>query len=322
MKISLITPLFNEEKNIKRYFDAIRKIDFPKDKLEIVLVNDGSTDESKKSLETECKNTDFPTKIVNLSKNQGIANAVDTGVKNAKHKNIVLLGIKNEIFPDALKQFEKLNYKVIIGIPIQKDSHKFDRFFLSVKTRIHRNSFHHAQKEIFLTKDNFEKTPKGTTIFFCEKKLFLESQITNKNSRHSSDDTKLLWNIVQKTDIMISGKPKCYYNTRNSFKENAIHIFNRGPKFIDHYYKITNIMFYLINLTILLLFIGLPIAIYKGILMEVLLFLLLANTIIAIFITEKIREFPTNFIFFPTFILIFFAGIIRGLILKLSERNA
>ena len=321
MKISIVTSLYNEEKNIPKYFKAINSIDYPKENFEVILVNDGSTDKTLELLNKEKQNSKFNVRIINLEKNLGISTAVDTGVRAATYQHVLLLITRAEIFPNALKEFEKLNYDAIIGISIQKNDHIFDKFFLSVKSKVHRNSFNPSKNEIFITKQNYEMTPKGTTIFLCKKNLYLESQIENKNSRHSSDDTKLLWNIVQKTPIMLSSKPRCYYNTRSTLKDNIIHLLNRGPKFVDYYYKPTNIMFYLINLGIILFIIWLYLIITQNRLQEVIATLITANLFISIFISSKISELPRNFILFPFFTTIFFIGIVRGLIIKILPRK-
>lgn len=321
MKISIVTSLYNEEKNIPKYFKAINSIDYPKEKFEVILVNDGSTDKTLELLNKEKQNSKFNVRIINLEKNLGISTAVDTGVRAATYQHVLLLITKAEIFPNALKEFEKLNHSAIVGTAIQKNNHIFDKFFLSVKNKIHKNNFSPGKTEIFLTKENFNNTRKGTTIFFCEKNLYIESQIKNKESKHSSDDTKLLWNIVQKTPIIVSSKPKCYYNTRSTLKDNIIHLLNRGPKFVDYYYKPNNIMFYLINLGIILFIICLYLIITQNKLQEVTAILITANLFISIFISSKLSELTINFVLFPFFITIFFIGIIRGLIIKILPRK-
>ena len=42
--ISIIVPVYNTEKHIERCLDSIMKQDYPN--FEVILVNDGSTDES------------------------------------------------------------------------------------------------------------------------------------------------------------------------------------------------------------------------------------------------------------------------------------
>ena len=47
-KISIAIPTFNEEKNIKKCLDSIFSQDYPKDKLEVLVVDDDSTDQTIK----------------------------------------------------------------------------------------------------------------------------------------------------------------------------------------------------------------------------------------------------------------------------------
>ena len=47
-KISIIVPVFNEEKSLKKLFKKLLNFKFNKNKKEIVAVNDGSTDNSFK----------------------------------------------------------------------------------------------------------------------------------------------------------------------------------------------------------------------------------------------------------------------------------
>jgi glycosyltransferase involved in cell wall biosynthesis len=39
-KISIITPVYNEEKNLHTYFDAIKNLDYSKEDFEIIFIND------------------------------------------------------------------------------------------------------------------------------------------------------------------------------------------------------------------------------------------------------------------------------------------
>jgi len=45
--VTVIIPLWNEQKTIKGTIQSVLDIDYPKDKLEIIIVNDGSTDDSE-----------------------------------------------------------------------------------------------------------------------------------------------------------------------------------------------------------------------------------------------------------------------------------
>src|SRR3989338_8147396 len=45
--VSILVPAYNEEKNIIPALASLINIDYPKNKLEIIVVNDGSTDNTK-----------------------------------------------------------------------------------------------------------------------------------------------------------------------------------------------------------------------------------------------------------------------------------
>ena len=71
MKISIIIPIYNEEKLIISVLKKIETLKVWEDKkcsYEIIIINDGSTDKSYEILE---KNSDLFTKIINNKINKG-----------------------------------------------------------------------------------------------------------------------------------------------------------------------------------------------------------------------------------------------------------
>ena len=48
MKLSIITPMYNSEKYIGRMIRAIKDLDYPQDKIEIIIIDNGSDDDSVK----------------------------------------------------------------------------------------------------------------------------------------------------------------------------------------------------------------------------------------------------------------------------------
>ena len=80
--ISIVIPLFNEEKAIPTLIKSIKKLKKNSFFLsEIILVNDGSTDNTLKEI-TKLK--DY--KIITYSKNRGKGFAIKRGVYNARFK--------------------------------------------------------------------------------------------------------------------------------------------------------------------------------------------------------------------------------------------
>lgn len=91
MKLSLVVPCYNEEKNIPLFYDAVKK-DFEKADYdyELVFVNDGSTDGTFKALKELC-NGDMPVKIVNFSRNFGKEAAMYAGLKESEGDYVTII---------------------------------------------------------------------------------------------------------------------------------------------------------------------------------------------------------------------------------------
>jgi len=98
--LSIIIPVFNEERYIKLLFEKIKKIKLKSFDKEIIIVNDGSTDDSKKIIEKIVqKNKNI--KVIN-KKNQGKGSAIKIGILKSKG-NIVLI-------QDADLEYDPENY--------------------------------------------------------------------------------------------------------------------------------------------------------------------------------------------------------------------
>ena len=80
--ISVIVPVYNVEKYLKRCLDSI--INQTYDKLEIICVNDGSTDNSLEILKGY-KVKDSRIKII-TQENQGLSEARNAGLKIASYR--------------------------------------------------------------------------------------------------------------------------------------------------------------------------------------------------------------------------------------------
>ena len=75
--ISVIIPAYNEEKRITNAIEALLRQTYLKDKMELIVVDDGSTD---KTCEVVSK---YPVKLIRHNKNKGDSASRNTGAKNA-----------------------------------------------------------------------------------------------------------------------------------------------------------------------------------------------------------------------------------------------
>ena len=79
LKISVVIPIFNAEKTLRRCLSSICSQNY--NDLEIICVNDGSSDNSLKILK-EIAKQDSRIKIIN-KKNSGYGAAVNSGIKKS-----------------------------------------------------------------------------------------------------------------------------------------------------------------------------------------------------------------------------------------------
>lgn len=111
--VSVIMPAFNEEKSIARAVEAVLSCDYPEEKIELICVNDGSTDSTGKILQELKEKYHQRLKIINSKKNQGKKKALYSGIKESRGEIIITT--------DADSQVQRRAIKNLI-IPILKDS--------------------------------------------------------------------------------------------------------------------------------------------------------------------------------------------------------
>ncbi|MFA5084606.1 MAG: glycosyltransferase [Candidatus Paceibacterota bacterium] len=100
--VSIIITAFNEEKAILNSVKSVLQLDYPKDKYEIIVVDDGSTDRTFEKV------SEFAEKYGNVrvfkKKNGGAASAKNLGIKKAKGELITTLDADSFVAKDALKK--------------------------------------------------------------------------------------------------------------------------------------------------------------------------------------------------------------------------
>lgn len=103
-KFSIIVPVYNTELYIEKCIDSILNQTY--DDFEMIIVNDGSTDDSKKIIQKYCKeNKDF-VKCIH-KKHGGISSARNKGVQKAKGDYLLFVDSDDFIEKNLLKTLEK-----------------------------------------------------------------------------------------------------------------------------------------------------------------------------------------------------------------------
>lgn len=104
MKLSLIIPIYNEEKLIKEVLRRVRQL--PLDK-EIILVDDASIDGTHRILEQEVAEHPEDTILLTHKENQGKGAAIRTGLKHATGDIIIIQDADLEYNPEEIPQVIK-----------------------------------------------------------------------------------------------------------------------------------------------------------------------------------------------------------------------
>jgi cellulose synthase/poly-beta-1,6-N-acetylglucosamine synthase-like glycosyltransferase len=100
--VSVVIPCYNEEKNIGECLDSVFSSDYPIQKLEVFVVDDGSKDNTKSVLESYQKK--HKNLFVINGKHEGKSASLNLGVRNVKNEIILTIDADTIIEPDALKK--------------------------------------------------------------------------------------------------------------------------------------------------------------------------------------------------------------------------
>ena len=134
-QISIVVPLYNEEKNIRLMYDrlvsSILKIT---SNFEIIYVNDGSKDNSFLEL-LKLSNEDERVKYINFSRNFGHQIAVTAGLDYSKGAAVVIIDGDLQDPPEVIQEMyakHKEGFEVVYG---QRLKRKGDNFFKKITAK-------------------------------------------------------------------------------------------------------------------------------------------------------------------------------------------
>ena len=167
LKISVVTVCLNSEKTIERCLESVIQQNYPKNKIEHIIIDGGSKDSTIKIIKKKHKHIKF----FRSQKDKGIYDAMNIGIKKCNGDLIVILNSDDFFFKNAFNLASKYfnNYKI-------------NYLFGSViKSRVYHNFF---PKRIWYT---FNFYPSHSISFFIQKEVQKKIGKYNIKFKYSAD---------------------------------------------------------------------------------------------------------------------------------------
>lgn len=249
MKISVIIPIYNNEKSLAELIERVVAVSkntvFNKHEFELICVNDGSSDNSIKVLREESSKINIPCIIINLTRNFGSYNAFLAGMNYASGKcNIHLHADLQDPPEHILKMFPHFDkgYKLVIANrENREDKSVFSDFY------------HYLVKKVAI-----KKTPSGgfDLILFDEK---IRKEVVNISEKHTNNVYLINWLGYEFVNVPYTrlkrkhGKSQWHFTKKLSLFADTFFSFSNIPIVIIRSVFYFSFLIFLTTLTLVLL---------------------------------------------------------------------
>ena len=249
IEVSIIIPAYNVEKYIKRTLNSIinQKFKF----FELIVVNDGSTDNTKKIIEETLSNSTINYKLINKP-NEGVSSARNRGIEHASGEYLFFLDGDDYITEDCIEKLynalknNKCDVAYTNYIKIKDNGEEID---VIPKPDLPLTSTSEFLIELELTM--------AITFSFCQilykKSILTENNLFfNPNIEYGEDTEFALKTLVHTKTIAYVNENLIFYLQReNSATKRALfkrYDFINALEDIKEYYKLHNMPEYIIKL--------------------------------------------------------------------------
>lgn len=229
-KISIVSPVYNGQKYISNFIKAIEKQTF-KD-FELLLVNDGSTDDTYQIAREALKNAKFPYQIIN-KENGGQSSARNLGIKKAKGDFIVFLDSDDTIQSKYLENLYKVTISNNCEIAIcDLNRVSEDRIFEELNDEFNYEIKNGKEFFVDFIKHDIEIGPYSLLI---NSKLLKKTKLLfNENSRYS-EEFIFITHLLHEASFVVHLKQRLYnYCLRDGSVSTGATI----EKILNGYYEI------------------------------------------------------------------------------------
>jgi len=136
MEMSVIAPIFNEEKNIFELYRRIREVLLQvTERYEIIFVNDGSKDNSI-SLIKQLAQKDSSVRYIDFSRNFGHQIAVSAGIDFARGDEVVIIDSDLQDPPELILEMHKKHAEGFHVVYARRKTRKGESFFKKITAKM------------------------------------------------------------------------------------------------------------------------------------------------------------------------------------------
>lgn len=237
-RVSVIVPVYNAMEYLKECLDSLVGQTIDKSELQVILVNDGSTDESEKICKEYCEK--YPYFEYFYIENSGVSVARNFGIKKAEGKYIMYLDSDDQLTSASIQSiadFFDSVYDEIDLVTYYIQPYK-DGKLLTPHQRYSKLLTHTAVFDL-------EKNPYiiQTTMNICVKNLRDKNELFNENMT-SQEDQEYINRILMKKLLIGYCAQACYmYNRDNesscvSTRFHAYYLFESSLRYFENLFAL------------------------------------------------------------------------------------
>ena len=228
-KVTMIIPTYNESSVIMRKLQNLKKIDYPNEKLEIIIVDSASTDKTANIAKNYLKNNEFPFEIEILIERErrGKANALNFALEHAKNEIIATSDADSYWEPSALrKAICYLADPKVGAVTGREEFINVDQNILTLGESTYRNIYYEMRLG--------ESKLHSTQIFQGELSIYKRWVFEKFNDKNGSDDCGTVVNIISNGYRTIFVPEAIFYDLAPSEIKDRIYLKKRRALHVIH----------------------------------------------------------------------------------------
>lgn len=232
-KITVVIPVYNVEKVLDKLLKSLES-QTVLERLEIIFVNDGSTDNTLRKIEEFVRETKIKDVKIIDKKNGGVSSARNEGIRHASTKYIAFLDSDDYIDKDYFESY--LNY-------IDKDYDLIVSGYIAEYNDTTKFKNNYSFEEIYDVQKVLKKYFMGTIDPNCWNKIYKTSIIKKvmfDETMHLGEDREMLFNYILKIhSVCFTSFAKYHYKilnnsaSRRKFNDNSIKMLEMSNKRVN-----------------------------------------------------------------------------------------